>query len=92
MTPPMFPPWASFGATTIVCWIKICAVSPDGGVDVGRVAAEDVLSVLVGVAAGATVGMRLRTTRVIRRVKHKAHHRRTCCQSIVHGRTMVSRS
>lgn len=88
----MFPPWASFGATTIVYWIKICAVSPDGGVDAGRVAVEDVLSVLVGAGAGATVGMRLRTTRAIRLVKHKAHHRRTCRQSIVRGRTMVSRS
>jgi len=34
----MFLPWASFGDTTIVCWIRTCAVSLAGGVGAGRVA------------------------------------------------------
>jgi len=45
----MFPPWASFGAMTIGCWIKIYAVSLDGGVDVGTVAHEGVLLVFADV-------------------------------------------
>ena len=39
----MFLPWASFGDTTIACWIRTCAASLVGGGDAGRVALVDVV-------------------------------------------------
>jgi hypothetical protein len=61
----------------IVCWIKICAVSLGGGVDVGRVAPEGVVSGFGDVGGGATVkgAVPMQSTIATRLVKHRLRHR-----------------
>ncbi len=63
---------------TIVCWIKICAVSLGGGVVVGKVAPEDVLSALVDAGGDVTGGIRMQATIATRSVKHHPRHRGRC--------------
>ena len=73
-------------------WIKIYAASLDGGVDVGRVAHEDTVSVFGDVGEGVIAETPMQATIAIRLVKYHPRHSVTCRQSIVSGRTMDSRS
>jgi hypothetical protein len=61
-------------------------------VDVGRVAPEDVLSVLVDAGGGVTVGIPMQAMIATRTVNHNLRHRGKWHQWTVHGPMMASRS
>jgi hypothetical protein len=88
----MFLSWASFGATMIGCWIKVYALSLDGGVEFGRVAHEVAVSVFGDVGEGVTAETPIQTMTAIRLVKYLPCHNAMCHRSIVNGRTMDSKS
>jgi hypothetical protein len=74
----MFLLWANFGVTMIVCWIKIYAVFLAGGVDVGRVVPEVVVSVFADAGGDLAVGATIQATMVPRLVKYRHRYMRMC--------------
>lgn len=78
MTPRMFLPWASFGDTMIVCWIRTCAASLVGGGGVGRVAL--VGAVLAPGDTGADVDgvAPMQATTATQMVRFRFFRQRTC--------------
>jgi hypothetical protein len=62
----------------IDCWIKICAPSLHGGVDVGRVAHEGAVLDFEDANRDVIAETPMQATIATRLVKYRPHHRRLC--------------
>lgn len=78
MTPRMFLPWASFGGTTIVCWIRTCAASLVGGGGVGRVALVVAVLVSGDVVADGDEEAPMQATTATQLMKFRLQSQRSC--------------
>jgi hypothetical protein len=76
----------------IGCWIKVCALFLNGGVDAGRVAHEGAVLVFGDVGEGVIVETPIQATTAIRLVKYRPRPSAMCRRSIVNGTTMDSKS
>jgi len=92
MTPRMFLPWASFGDTMIVCWIRICAASLVGGGGVGRVVHVGAVLVPGDMGGDEDEEAPMQVTMAIQMVKFQLLHQQTCRPLTAPGHMMVSRS